>query len=367
MNDSEESANKSAYWQDFCVPRSEIRRYEDPRIPDLRNVTYGIVIPVICFFGIFGNVLNLIVLTRRNMQGTAYIYMRGYSTASLLALAICISFTLRVLTHRDNLGWSSWLQAFYHVHLELYLGNSCLGVSVMMLSALTLERHASVCQPRKHRRPVCGPPRWTVLVLPLATFLLYVPYAFKAKIQRCLLAKAVLYRRRENSDLLRSLVYKVYRVLLETGFKVGPTVLLAVLNLRIVLAYRRTCERRRRLTRRSARDARSVSEERRLVMLLGSTSLLFLVCVSPMVILDLTLNEANLSIFSYQVFRATANLLEVVNYSLTFYIYCLFSEDFRATLLRTFKWPDRSLGSGSNSPSPEYIANTPPPLSPRRG
>lgn len=32
-----------------------------------------------------------------------------------------------------------------------------------------------------------------------------------------------------------------------------------------------------------------------------------------------------------QVFRATANLLEVTNYSLTFYIYCLFSREFRNT------------------------------------
>jgi hypothetical protein len=34
-----------------------------------------------------------------------------------------------------------------------------------------------------------------------------------------------------------------------------------------------------------------------------------------------------------------ANLLELTNYSITFYIYCLFSEDFRNTLVRTMKWP----------------------------
>ena len=36
-----------------------------------------------------------------------------------------------------------------------------------------------------------------------------------------------------------------------------------------------------------------------------------------------------------QVFRAIANILEVTNYSFTFYIYCLFSRDFRATLFHT--------------------------------
>lgn len=71
----------------------------------------------------------------------------------------------------------------------------------------------------------------------------------------------------------------------------------------------------------------------------GSTSILFLVCVSPMAILHMTLSQENLSSFSYQVFRASANLLELTNYSLTFYIYILFSEDFRATLLRIIRWP----------------------------
>ncbi|EAT44484.1 AAEL004189-PA [Aedes aegypti] len=51
--------------------------YEDPRIEYLRKLSYGIALPIICALGIVGNVLNLVVLTRRNMRGTAYIYMRG--------------------------------------------------------------------------------------------------------------------------------------------------------------------------------------------------------------------------------------------------------------------------------------------------
>jgi hypothetical protein len=132
-------------------------------------------------------------------------------------------------------------------------------------------------------------------------------------------------------------------VILEVVFKVGPTVLLAALNMRIMIVYRRSCERRRRMilcrTTSSDEDPRTFAEERRLILLLGSTSILFLVCVSPMVILNVTLSQRNLSLYSYQVFRAVANLLEVTNYSMTFYIYCLFSEDFRNTLLRTFRWP----------------------------
>ena len=113
-----------------------------------------------------------------------------------------------------------------------------------------------------------------------------------------------------------------------------------------MIVYRRSCERRRRMTlcrtTSSDEDPRTFAEERRLILLLGSTSLLFLVCVSPMVILNVTLSERNLSLYSYQVFRAVANLLEITNYSMTFYIYCMFSEDFRNTLLRTVRWPSKA-------------------------
>ncbi|XP_015606849.1 probable G-protein coupled receptor B0563.6 [Cephus cinctus] len=346
---------------------------EDPRTAAVRRISYGIVMPIICCLGIIGNVLNLVVLTRRNMRGTAYIYMRGYSAAALLAILFCIPFSLRVLIHKETGRWSNWTQAFYHAHFELFLGNGCLGVGVMMLLALTVERYVSVCHPGQHTRPLCGPPHLTVVLIPLATFLVYLPSIFRGEITTCLLTPAgpLIYQKRDNIFFMHSLFYQVYKVVLEIVFKVAPTILLAGFNLRIMIVYRRSCERRRRMTLSrtvsSDEDPRTFAEERRLVLLLGSTSILFLVCVSPMVILNVTLSESNLSLYPYQVFRALANLLEVINYSITFYIYCLFSEDFRNTLIRTFHWPWGSEGRSGRgvpmkrSPIPRPTTTTTPP------
>lgn len=103
-------------------------------------------------------------------------------------------------------------------------------------------------------------------------------------------------------------VFQVYKVVLEVVFKVAPTILLAGFNLRIMIVYRRSCERRRRMTLSrtvsSDEDPRTFAEERRLILLLGSTSILFLVCVSPMVILNVTLSESNLNHYPYQVRRS---------------------------------------------------------------
>ncbi|XP_053948513.1 probable G-protein coupled receptor B0563.6 isoform X2 [Anastrepha ludens] len=318
---------------------------EDPRTEALRAYSYGIILPIICALGILGNVLNLVVLTRRNMRGTAYIYMRAYSTAALLAIVFAIPFGMRMLVHKDRGRWEEFGPAFYTAHLELFLGNGCLGVGVMMLLVLTIERYVSVCHPG-FSRPVMGPPGVVVFLTTLVTFIIYTPSVFRGVLVKCILQTDgnYVYFRRDNNEFLKTLFYSVYKVMLEVIFKLIPTVLIAGLNMRIMLVYRKTCQRRREmLISRSHclrdEDPRKFAEERRLFLLLGSTSILFLVCVSPMAIVHMTIASEVLPNFSFQVFRALANLMELTNYSITFYIYCLFSEDFRNTLIRTIKWP----------------------------
>ncbi|KAF5271045.1 hypothetical protein FQR65_LT00464 [Abscondita terminalis] len=229
-----------------------------------------------------------------------------YSAAALLAILFALPFAWRVLEHRDLGRWESSVLAFYHAHLELFLGNGCLGVGVIMLLALTLERYVSVCHPG-HARPLLGPPSRAVALIPLATFLLYLPAVFRSRVTACTLypSGSYLYQRQDVPAVVEHPLFKVYTVVLELVFKVIPIILLAVLNLRILLVYRKSCERRRRMTLSRTTsggddDPRKFAEERRLMLLLGSTSILFLVCVSPMVILNVTLSEVNLTRYPYQ-------------------------------------------------------------------
>ncbi|KAK9871533.1 hypothetical protein WA026_012907 [Henosepilachna vigintioctopunctata] len=78
-----------------------------------------------------------------------------YSAAALLAILLALPFAWRVLIYKDDGHWCDLFPAFYFAHLELSLGNGCLGVGVMMLLALTLERYVSVCHPGR-ARPILG-------------------------------------------------------------------------------------------------------------------------------------------------------------------------------------------------------------------
>lgn len=83
----------------------------------------------------------------------------------------------------------------------------------MMLLALTVERYVSVCRPGQHTRPLCGPPHLTVALIPLATFLVYLPNVFREEVATCLpaLGEPIIYQKRENHFYLDSLFYQVIK------------------------------------------------------------------------------------------------------------------------------------------------------------
>uniref|UniRef100_A0A0P4W9T5 G-protein coupled receptors family 1 profile domain-containing protein n=2 Tax=Scylla olivacea TaxID=85551 RepID=A0A0P4W9T5_SCYOL len=306
----------------------------------VKFVAYGVVMPVLVCVGVLGDLLNLVVLTRPNMTGVAYVYMRGYAAASLFALLCAIPFTHRVLAHEQG-RWASYLVAAFHAHVVLYFGNSCIGIGVVMLLALTVERFISVCYPAQARN-LCGGRRAyvTVCVIPVATFVLNSPYLFLAHVVTCRSSEtgALLHLKQQNTWLVEAWWFQGYKWMLEVVFKLLPALVLVFLNIRIIRTYKAVCEKRRKMTNKvSGEQRRQYAEESRLMFLLGGTSTLFFVCMTPMILLSVTIHHAWATSLAFEVFRATANVLEVTNFAVTFYIYCVFSKDFRETFLRTLR------------------------------
>jgi len=89
----------------------------------------------------------------------------------------------------------------------------CAGVGVMMLLALTVERYVSVCHPGRNQ-PFMGPPRLIVSLIPLMTFLLYLPNVFRNELKPCLPSPEgpISYQRQDNRRFLNSVFYSMYKV-----------------------------------------------------------------------------------------------------------------------------------------------------------
>lgn len=74
-----------------------------------------------------------------------------------------------------------------------------------------------------------------------------------------------------------------------------------------------------------------------LVLVLISIVVLFVCCTTPAAVLSV-LYSANLDDhLGFQIFRAVANNLELLNFALNFYIYCLCSAEIRRAFVSLFK------------------------------
>ncbi|XP_043241262.1 probable G-protein coupled receptor B0563.6 [Amphibalanus amphitrite] len=207
-----------------------------------------------------------------------------------------------------------------------------------MLVALTTERYISVCHPvRAHNQTNEGRrARITLAVLPVCTFIMFSPYTLRTSVVACAGVNGTTsYRIAENLAFTQSVYYLVYKWTLKILYKIAPTVAITYLNLQIYWSYRRVCRKRRSLVHMSREQRAQQTDEHRLMMLLGSTATLFFFCNLPMVVLSVSFSQSMMWSYPFQVFRAVSNVLEIVNYSLTFYIYCLFTKEFRDTFFKT--------------------------------
>ena len=73
-----------------------------------------------------------------------------------------------------------------------------------------------------------------------------------------------------------------------------------------------------------------------LVIVLISIVVLFVCCTTPAAILSIIFTAKLQSNSGFQIFRAVANNLELLNFALNFYIYCLCSAEIRRAFVSLF-------------------------------
>ena len=72
-----------------------------------------------------------------------------------------------------------------------------------------------------------------------------------------------------------------------------------------------------------------------LVLVLISIVLLFVLCTTPAAVLSILISPNLDQHLGFQTFRAIANNLELLNFALNFYIYCLCSAEIRRAFVST--------------------------------
>ncbi|XP_076034773.1 putative G-protein coupled receptor B0563.6 [Oratosquilla oratoria] len=297
------------------------------RIQTLDTVTYSYVLPVLVALGTATNALNLWVLSRPSIQGATYRYLFWLA---LVDLFVCLA-TFISLFHMDraclSYGWALYFSCF-----EIPVINGLIGANVYIVTGLSIDRYLAVCQPLQYTttRSLRGAALRISTSLVVA-FGLYVPHG-------------ILYQKPEQTDegcwsigagdFTRETLWYMWEITVEICHRLAPSLLLAFLNLRVIIVFRREISHRRVLSRTSS-TARQEAQQRRFIYLLLAMILCFFVTNLPAAVLALvdyagTIESENC--WPLEVLRATANCLEMLNFSLNFPLYFIFNTEIRRSL-----------------------------------
>ena len=306
----------------------------------VRYILDRIGLPVLCAFGILGNCLNVIILTRKQLQQSMD-RMEKSVHLGLVALAVsdmlfCVvalptSFTPATMVYTED---DPFVFLYYFMYKEPF-HNIFLLSSTWLTVAMATGRYMGICYPL-HARGFVNLRATRISILGIFIFsvafnlpqfwrytLLELPCSPKCKCYMPVIAS--LYK---NPHFMIS--YKVLWAIL--GVFV-PLFMLAFCNICLIKALRES-RRMRQLYRANKTKHES---GHRLTPTLIAIVAMFIILVSPSEILKFVeswvTRSNSLSTFNaFMISQLVANFLVVINFTVNFILYCVLNAHFRKTV-----------------------------------
>lgn len=327
--------------EDSMTTQSPLFSIPSPAIPSalttarIDYIAHVYVMPVLLVIGFINQCLN--IWTLNTMRAAAYLYLKGSAIADILSIFALIPFCLR---HGGFSDEHSQFIMFYHAHLELPIINSLITASALCLVVMTVDRYLSIRYPIVFHNSSGARSRIrnTVFLLYFIAFLVFLPSGIQKRLIGVPDPEDVYNRTRwrveRNASINRSIGFVIYLyfrevrfcrllngysipVLFQTIARIGPIIILVVLNLGMIRSLQQIDDTRRaRASATSAavptvaRQLRVTQDRRRILILLFITSATFVLCTLPASALSFFIDHSHRSV-ELQIFRAFANCLQV--------------------------------------------------------
>lgn len=286
-------------------------------------VTYLVLVPFICIFGIVGNILTLAVLIWGKFSGGAFVYLKGLAVFDILSLVFILPISLvRCPVCPFN---NKHALNFYQAYIYICVGDVFLKASVWTTVLLTIERCLVIvfCRKiqvsrRKSRFPVIA-----LVGIFILTSLENLPTVYAFTIH-------TVTGRVTLTHFGKSSGFEIYSWCDAVMFQFVPSAVLFVFN--IVLAvylvkHRRVSERLKDSMPQSLQEYRFTAERRTLLMLLGIIGL-FLVTMVPCSVMNLIGISVDYGSDLYKQFQMAVTVLISLNFSCNFLLYCVLNRRF---------------------------------------
>ena len=291
--------------------------------------------------------MNLIVLSNNKSKCTVYIYLRSLALTDTLALLLVLTYAVDLYALRPK---STYAEAIYGAHIEFPLKQTFNASSTLIVVALTIDRFLALCYP--HRSRFIGTRRRAIqmiLILILYALCWNIPRIFERSIQiyNDPVTNKTMYIDKNLSGFGRSLYYRIHTILYATMFQFAPLFVLGTLNSCIIYSLHNFHLKRKTLLR-SNTSTNEQAEQTHMTIMLIAVVMTFLVLVIPSAVAYIINSHDS---YATKVFIIISDVMGEANFAVNFFVYCLFSKEFRRLFRARFcSCHNNKVQVSSNSP-----------------
>jgi G protein-coupled receptor 139 len=313
---------------------------------------HGFIAAAVCVFGIVANILNIIVLTRRNMISATNCILTGLAVSDGLTMVAYLPYALRfyVLYGTEPTPERNTLDAIRFMLFFACFSVVVHTVSIWLTVTLAVFRYIFIKYPRRGAL-LCSLSRakLAVFLVYLVTLLVCIPNFVTISVQGHPKEMA-------NGTIIIWIVnFKletpVDRFLTNFNFwiqatlvKLVPCVGLTILSILLVRTMKKAESRRRNLQKASARagedDSGRDRKTNRTTRMLLAVVILFLITEFPQGVLNAL--SGFLPHFQEEIYNPLGDFVDIlalINNGINFILYCTMSKQFRDTFVDLFLTP----------------------------
>ncbi|GIY64035.1 sex peptide receptor [Caerostris darwini] len=303
------------------------------------GAVHGYLSFAFCLFGITANILNIIVLTRKNMISPTNAILTGIAVADMLVMLSYLPFTFHNYIRHDldeaakfSYGWTVF--TLFHAHFTVVNHT----ISTWLTVTVAIWRFLAISFPQ-NSSIWCSMARAKCAILATyilsAVFCIPVYLTFTVSVFRGEYG-GIMYRvdfssiAQRHNRLLEKINFWIFSVIT----KLVPCVALTGISLGLIRVLYERNKRRQRLKGTADADKNHDRTTRMLLAVL----LLFLLTEFPSGLLALLSGILGTEFFNnvYVNFGDTMDALALINSAINFIIYCSMSQQFRNTFAYLF-------------------------------
>ena len=245
-----------------------------------RTAVYTYVFPVFYAFGLIGCICNLTILSPKKFYPRTFTYLRAIAFSDICFISLHIP-----LAKFAASKWENSLEEVaddkslmtYHIFVEEPLINAVWSTSGLIILCMTIDRYFAISKPIQYtnNRKYLNA-KMDVLLCWITGLLLYLPEVFCTKEmieQKCIITdsgychcpesptetidlmragnRTCFYYEKifayEDTKITDTNLWRAYKIIREVMIRFGPTLLLILLNVAIIINFNKSIRRRKKL------------------------------------------------------------------------------------------------------------------------